>query len=94
MQRAEEHAQEEWKEDAARALRIVAARQDEITTDDVWAELDAMAGKTHERRAMGPVMVQAAKDGLIRASDPERYRKSDRPVCHRGPKRIWEVRGG
>jgi hypothetical protein len=42
----------------------------------------------HEPRALGAMMVQASRDGIISATD--RTRNSLRPVCHSNPKRVWK----
>jgi len=89
IDQVEIHADQEWSELAYRAVRWVASRMDYFTTDDVWEALvryHSEAG-THERRAMGAIMVRAARDGLIMAT--EGFRPTSRAVAHRGPKRIW-----
>lgn len=68
--RVREHAPDEWKAAASLAIRFVAARQDEFTTDRVWAVL-AERGVTApaERRAMGAAMRDAAHLGWIAPTD-------------------------
>jgi hypothetical protein len=41
----------------------------------------------HEPRALGALMREAARNGLIEATD--RVRPSERPQCHMNPKRVW-----
>lgn len=92
--RVREHAPDEWKAAASLAIRFVAARQDEFTTDRVWAVL-AERGVTApaERRAMGAAMRDAAHLGWIAPTN--RTEESSRSVCHRRPERIWRslIRG-
>lgn len=59
-------ANEEWKAAAAEAVRMVATRFVDFTTDDVWEclETNFPAVSTHEPRALGPVMMRAARDGI------------------------------
>lgn len=55
-----------WKEAAAEAVRAVAERYVDFTTDDVWDFLESNypGVTTHEPRALGPVMIRAVKEGL------------------------------
>lgn len=85
--RADDHADGAWKETALAAVFLCARWLPELTTDDVWALLDDSDESTHERRALGGTMRQAARAGWIEATD--RTRKSKRPVCHRNPKAVW-----
>lgn len=55
-----------WSVAAYDALVAVARRQEHLTSDDVWAELEVMGiTPPPERRAMGPIMVKAAKAGIV-----------------------------
>jgi hypothetical protein len=85
IERANEHANPEWKE-AARAAVLAIAPGVEFTTDDVWARLTGDE-QTHERRALGAVMQQLAADGRIVKLD--RVRPSTRPEAHANPKQVW-----
>lgn len=86
--RVEENAEPVWKKAATMAIRSLAVELDEFTTDDVWEWLYSMAIEApHEPRALGAMMLQASRDGLISPTD--RVRKSARPVCHANPKRVW-----
>jgi hypothetical protein len=88
INRVDEHADPIWKRAALMAIRSIAVDQDELTTDDVWQWLYDMAIEApHEPRALGAMMIQASREGLISATD--RVRKSLRPVCHANPKRVW-----
>jgi hypothetical protein len=89
INRVNEHAEPIWKRAALMAIRSIAVEQTELTTDDVWLWLHEMAIETpHEPRALGAMMVKAARAGLISPTD--RTRKSLRPVCHANPKRVWQ----
>lgn len=84
-----------WMGLAYRALQRVACRQADLTTDDVWAELEAGGVEgPRERRALGPVMMRAASAGIIEATDM--VSNSGRKAAHAGPKRIWRsnIEGG
>jgi len=79
----------EWREDALRAIKTLAEREDEFTTDKVWEELLTFStADTPEPRAMGAVMVQARKLGYILPTNT--YLNSSRVSCHNRPLRIWE----
>jgi len=77
----------DWDRAAEEAVRAVARRQPTLTTDDVWALLEASDARTHEPRALGAVMRRMAEAGVIAAT--ERYTKSQRPVCHSRKIQVW-----
>lgn len=87
IERVRENAKPEWKEAAAQAIRRLALRLDTFTTDEVWEALAEYPQATHEPRALGALMQDAAKLGLIKAS--ANYRPSARPACHSRPVRVW-----
>jgi len=87
IERADEHADPEWKEQARRAIERAAALG-EFTTDDVWLQLEGVEAP-HEPRALGALIREARKNGLIVATG--RYRKSSRVECHGNPKMIWRA---
>lgn len=77
-----------WRTHAYRAICMVADRQDEFTTDDVWLVLHEMGVESpREPRALGAVMRRASHDGVISATN--KIEQSARPVCHAAPKRVW-----
>lgn len=78
-----------WLRLAGEAVARVANRGEMFNTDDVWAELGEDG--IREKRAMGAVMKDAQKAGLI--TPTEQYRVSTRAVCHRNPKRLWVAAG-
>lgn len=84
IKQADENAMEAWKMEADDVLNALANTRHTFTTDDVWA---LMTTTTPEPRAMGAVMVRAAKDGIIVATNS--YVESSRPASHRRPLRVW-----
>lgn len=70
------------------AMRVIGSFSvgTEFTTDDLWRCIDHPP--PDERRAMGPVMMYAARRGLVESTG--RYRKSSRVICHSSPKQIWK----
>ncbi len=87
VERVGEHADPDWKVVALYAVRRVAKRQEFLTTDHVWEALAETGSQTHERRALGAIMRQAATAGLI--APTSHYQPTDRPEAHRNPKRVW-----
>ena len=87
--RVERNADAPWKRAAMAAIYKVAGERSRFTADDVWDAMPDDAG-THEPRAMGAMMLQAAKAGVIAAT--EDYTQSHRSVRHAGPMRVWESR--
>lgn len=86
MGRAAENAHEDWVA-AAEAGVFQAARQlPAVTSDDVFDRIpDGIT--THEHRAMGPVMLTAARSGwLIKTGEMVPCR---RPERHLGDVRVW-----
>lgn len=78
-----------WKAFAVEALRAVAQREDEFSSEDVWEELDRMGiPRPSEGRAMGPVFMAAVKDGSIVL---ERFDHATNPKHHAMPKRIYRA---
>lgn len=73
------------REDAMRAIRAVAGRLPEFTTDDVWLE---MRHHPHEPRMMGAMMRWASSNGIVERTD--RTMMSSLPQNHRRPVRIWK----
>lgn len=67
--------------EAARGMILELPRGTEFTTDDLGDPGFA------EPRAWGAVMHGLAAEGAIAATPG--YRCSNRPVCHRRPKRVW-----
>lgn len=88
LQRVDEHADPDWRELAYRCVLAVARRLEHFTTDEVIDELTQHpAITTHEPRALGPVMMRAARANVIVATD--RFTKSNAVSRHRAPKQVW-----
>ncbi len=93
MAQVEAHADDAWKLAAwdalVRSVGIALARpKAEFTTDLVWWCLnDAGAVPAREPRALGPVMKQAQRQGLI--SFTGRVSHTARPQAHKGMNKIW-----
>lgn len=85
IQRADGGADVRFKELAFDAVKEVAQKMREFTTDDVQA---ACGVDFEEPRVWGAIMMRAARDGLIKRT--ERTRQSVSRVCHAREKRIWE----
>lgn len=85
----DEHTDAIWKDAAWQALTHIASRVPEFTTDRVWYELERMrVGPPREPRALGAVMRNAAKSGMIAKTD--RVHTSVRVANHRRPIAVWE----
>lgn len=86
--RARDHANQVWLRDARRAVEVLAAKMLPFTTDDVWALLEKVSvAATHEPRALGAVMRQAQRDGLIRRTGG--WISTTRPQAHTRPCAVW-----
>lgn len=89
--RAERHAVDEWKTVTFGIIRQLAECSPSFTTDDVWLALQKVPEvATHEPRALGSMMREAAKSGWIVPTD--RYVNSQRPECHARPVKVWRSR--
>ena len=86
---ADAGANDKWKEAALDIVEDLATFNDTFTTDEVWDELKTRGLHTPEHRAMGPVMVRAARLGIC---EPETCNscgttkvmtKTARPEAHR-----------
>jgi hypothetical protein len=76
-----------WSIRAAHALRRCAQDHPDFIVDDVWRYMDP-ADVPHDGRAMGPILMTAARQGLI--LNTRRIRLSDRSTSHRNPRPIWQ----
>jgi hypothetical protein len=91
---ADANADEEWRDFALEAVRVVASRMAEFTSDDVADYMLAQAAKrtvptTPNLRAMGPVMIRAMRNGWISKPTPARHVMSSRARQHNCPVSIW-----
>lgn len=84
MARAEEHADDDWKEAAKAALRTLAATRPTLTGDDLWL----LVPKPAEPRAAGPLWRWAQAEGLIAATGT--FVPTTQVTSHASPSRVWK----
>ena len=87
MGRAEDNADEAWKAAALTAAYTAAKEMPYLITDDVVKRIPDTV-RTHEMRAMGRVMLNAAKAGWIIKADTPGL-PSSRPSLHHSPRTVW-----
>jgi hypothetical protein len=87
LERVEENAHADWLMAAEWAVTGLAFNYEEFTSDDIWKAVNEQGFSTHEPRAMGAVMVKAARAGMIAPTD--RWVQSKRTACHGRPIRVW-----
>lgn len=89
MARAIRGANPEWAAEMDRFARTIAKRQAELTTEDVWL-MHHKFGKyaTPEPRALGPIMRELARDGIIRLTN--KTIRSTLASQHRRPLQVWK----
>ena len=86
MERADLHANTEWKSTVEAVILHLGRMRPTFTSDDVWDYLEAHHKvDTHEPRALGPILTALAKTKTIRATGD--YTPSRRR--HAAPIRIW-----
>ena len=79
-----------WRTVAYEALLAVAEAQETVTSDDVWQELERRdIPRPAEGRAMGPVMMQGVRDGVI---VPNGYTQGTNPKHHADVMRVYRSR--
>jgi hypothetical protein len=89
MARAQAGAGPSWNALADRVLRRIAESRPFLTSDDVRDELCRLGvPEVREMRALGPVMMRGAKDGII-ARAPTFARKR-RPQHHANVSTVWQ----
>ena len=81
-------ADKDWLSSALRAVRVLANKQQYLTSDDVWQWLRPLQLETPDNRAMGAVMVAGHRDRYIEPT--AEWRISERAVCHGRPVRVWK----
>ena len=84
--RGVDHASTEFADRAYLAVCAVACRESEFIVDAVWMELGSVP-PTHDKRAMGSVMLRAFRDRIIEPT--EEFRASAQRQCHANPRRVW-----
>lgn len=88
MKRSEDHADQVWKDIAMRKLRFLCERRAFITVDDLIEAMGEMFAKTHNLKAAGPMMKNAAKNGWLKKAD--RVVTCSRPERNGGNVAVWE----
>jgi hypothetical protein len=89
MDQVDLNADPAWKDLMLQLVRVVALTHPTFTTDDVmilYMEIED-APKTHDLRALGPVMNKAAKAGYCVKTNT--VDDSIRPSNHQRPLAIW-----
>lgn len=92
MGRAERHANPAWWLAAEQAVVKVAKLKPKLTTDDIITEMTGSGTSTHEMRALGPLMRNAAADGVIEKALELPVKCATRPNNHRRPLTVWKSR--
>lgn len=87
LERVERNATAKWKAGAWEVLLRVARSHETFTTDDLW---DAGLSGARENRALGAIMLAAARDRIIEKTGE--WRKSHRVAAHTRPMMIWRSR--
>ena len=89
MAAAEAGASQEWKDYAMGTILALARKNREFTADEVWAGLAHLGiDGPQEPRAMGPMMRNAAKLGMITKTGYSRV--SQQGTNHARPVAIWK----
>ena len=88
LERVETNANAEWLIAAYEAVRHVARTRREFTSAEVLAILDATEITTHDKRALGPVMLKAKRLGLATPTGVFRTNTTN-PNHHGNPDRVW-----
>lgn len=97
IKRAAAGARKEWRDAALSAVKHLATRRAWFTPDDVWCLMDRFkdrlvaqgVGPVDDGRALGAVMMEAARRDFIEPDPHGRKLKSSRPERHRGDSAIW-----
>lgn len=87
IQASGDAAEPEWTKTAYRVIAGLCRTYEEFTVDDIWTVLKDYDVSTPEPRALGHLMLKAARAGLCRNSG--RYVKSRIPWRHGRPIPIW-----
>lgn len=80
IEKADEHADAEWKVEAIKIVEDLARRKMFFNADDFWMVMDKTGFKTHDKRAFGNIMRQAVKKDLCKKTTT--FVKSKRKNCH------------
>jgi len=92
MSQVAENADQAWADLMLELVRLTCLEQPRFTVDDPmdrYEMIEAARPSTHDLRAMGPVMVRAAKAGYCRKADTAPI-PSMRRSLHASPRAVWE----
>jgi len=92
MAEVAENADQAWSDLMLELVRLTCLEQPRFTADDVSDRFEMLEGarpSTHEPRALGPVMMRAAKAGYCRKADTAPI-PSRRRSLHASPRAVWE----
>lgn len=92
MERAALGADEAWKLAMEVAVVETAKKKQRFTTDDVFITLyqdNPNPPTTRDRRALGPIMLAAARSGVCRKADDTPWRPTQRRSRHAAPLQVW-----
>lgn len=89
IEQAEAHADIKWKRAAYQAVINLANVRTFFTTDQVWEVLEKKGLSTHEPRALGAIMQQAKRNGVIESTG--QYVQSHRRECHSRPIPVYRA---
>jgi hypothetical protein len=76
IKRVDAHAQKKWQDEAAHVIWRLARSGETFTTDEVMTTMEASENKTHDPRALGPIIRRAITKKVIHATGD--YVKSTR----------------
>jgi hypothetical protein len=85
------NANDDWSVLMLKLVRLTCLEQPSFTTDEPDDRYEAIEGDkpvTHDKRALGPVMMRAAKLGYCRKTNT--VQASRRKKLHASPIAIWE----
>ena len=87
VDQARRNADELWRRMATEVLEQVAASRDQFTADDLWDLLEPLGLDTHDHRAMGCVLRDASRRGVITKTNTTK--PSSRSTRNGGDVRVW-----
>ncbi|MCC6752010.1 MAG: hypothetical protein IT371_30435 [Deltaproteobacteria bacterium] len=87
MRRADVGADARWLLVADAMIQRLARERDFFTSDDVWKALADSPAATRDNRALGPRMLYAARQGLIKKAG---FVLSVRESRHQAPLQVWQ----
>lgn len=89
MEQINDNTKAAWREAALDAIHQTARLHKEFIVDDVWDYLETDE-EIHDKRAIGPLMRVAQREGWIAPTD--KFRPSRVVHHHATPRRVWKSR--